>query len=214
MRLIDVIAPEAVCLGVEVASAAEVIGLLSRRLQDLGKVRPSFPGAVRDREKTMPTGLPLGRVNVAVPHTDREHVIAPALALATLKTPVAFGCIDDPDESIPVSVVGVTAWTDKDAQIAMLHSIASFWCRASGVVPHGPSRASRTLGGGRGPRIVSQSPTRPSWVRTDRTSDLRPWRAPSARRGRRSGPGSRGAPRCGSTGCTSPCGRTGRASRS
>lgn len=122
----DVLDPRAICLGIEAETAADVIGLLAGRLLALGKVRPGYAAAVIERERTMPTGLPLGAVNVAVPHTDPEHVIAGALAVATLTTPVRFGSMDDPDELIPVQVVVAMALTDKHAQLAMLQRIAGF----------------------------------------------------------------------------------------
>ncbi|MCW6509979.1 PTS sugar transporter subunit IIA [Lichenifustis flavocetrariae] len=122
----DMLDPQAICLQVEVADAAAAIGLLAERLHALGRVKGSYRDAVTERERTMPTGLPLGAVNVAVPHTDPVHVINPSLALATLRSPVLFGSMDDPDEMIPVQVVMAMALTDKNAQIDMLQRIASF----------------------------------------------------------------------------------------
>jgi len=117
--------PEAICLGVEATSNRDVIDLLAGRLAALGRVRPSFAGAVLAREASMPTGLPLGgALNVAVPHTDPEHVVKPSLALATLARPVGFGSMDDPDEEIPVGVVMMLALDNKDAQIDMLREVA------------------------------------------------------------------------------------------
>ena len=78
------------------------------------------PWKSEPREASMPTGLPLGGdLNIAVPHTDPEHVVTPSLALATLVRPVSFGSMDDPDEQIPVGVVMMLALADKNAQIDM-----------------------------------------------------------------------------------------------
>ena len=122
----EMLDPQAICLQVEGTDAADVIGLLAARLEALGRVKGSYRDAVTERERTMPTGLPLGAINVAVPHTDPVHVISPGLALATLRTPVLFGSMDDPDEKIPVRVVVAMALTDKNAQIDMLQRIAGF----------------------------------------------------------------------------------------
>jgi len=124
VAILDVLDPRAVCLGVEASNSEAVITLLAGKLVEIGKVRSSYAGAVVAREQSMPTGLPLGEINVAVPHTDPEHVIAPAIALATLKTPVLFGSMDDPDERIPVRIVMALALTDKTAQIGMLQTVA------------------------------------------------------------------------------------------
>ena len=112
-----------IVLNAKAASAEEAIGLLAARLEAAGRVRPSYGPAVLERERTMPTGLPLGAINAAIPHTDREHVLAPAVALAVLEEPVPFASMDDPDERIPVRLVFALALTDKNAQITMLQSI-------------------------------------------------------------------------------------------
>lgn len=124
-RLTTYLEPGAILLGLEADSDAEVIRRLGARLEALGRVRPSFVPAVLAREAAMPTGLPLGgTANVAVPHTDPEHVLAPSLALATLARPVAFANMEDPNERLPVSVVFLMALDDKSKQIDMLQSIA------------------------------------------------------------------------------------------
>lgn len=115
---------EAIAIKVDAASSEEVIRLLAGRLEKLGYVRPSFADAVLAREARMPTGLPMGRdSNVAVPHTDPEHVVKPGIALATLARPVNFANMEDPDEAVPVGLVFMLALNDKDRQIEMLQQI-------------------------------------------------------------------------------------------
>jgi galactitol PTS system EIIA component len=117
--------PRAICPRVTAGSAAEVIGLLAGRLTAIGAVRDSYARAVIDREAIMPTGLPLADgLAVAVPHTDPEHVLAPALAVATLERPVSFRSMEDPDLELSVGVVFALALRDKNEQIEMLQTIA------------------------------------------------------------------------------------------
>lgn len=117
--------PQAIVLKAEADTPEAVIRLLGGKLQALGRVHPSFVEAVIAREATMPTGLPLGTAfNVAVPHTDPEHVIAPSLALATFDTPVVFSNMEDPDEKLPVRVVFLMALNERKRQIEMLQQIA------------------------------------------------------------------------------------------
>ncbi|ALN71522.1 PTS sugar transporter subunit IIA [Aureimonas sp. AU20] len=118
--------PSLILLGAEARSAEEAITLLAERLEAAGRVRPSYGPAVIERERTMPTGLPLGAINAAIPHTDREHVIAPAVALAVLREPVRFASMDDPDEALPVRIVFALAISDKNGQIALLQAIMGF----------------------------------------------------------------------------------------
>jgi len=115
---------EAIETRVDAASSEEVIRLLAARLEKLGYVRPGFAEAVLAREASMPTGLPMGRdSNVAVPHTDPEHVLKPGIALATLSHPVDFANMEDSEEAVPVGLVFMLALNDKDKQIEMLQQI-------------------------------------------------------------------------------------------
>lgn len=123
-KLLELLNPQAVFTGIDPADAAEVITLLGNRLAELGSVKASYVASVLAREADMPTGLPLGEVNVAVPHTDPEHVVSAAVAVAVLARPVDFGNMEDPDEKLPVSIVFLLALKEKDKQIEMLQSIA------------------------------------------------------------------------------------------
>jgi PTS system galactitol-specific IIA component len=116
--------PQAIVLGVEVQDSEAVIRLLAGKLETLGYVKNSYADAVVKREATMPTGLPLGyALNVAIPHTDPEHVFKPGIALAVLQKPVDFANMEDPDEAVPVGFVFLLAINEKDKQIDMLQEI-------------------------------------------------------------------------------------------
>lgn len=122
--LFNSLTADAILLGVEAKTNEEVIRLLASRLHQLGYVKDSYADAVVKREQSMPTGLPLERTdNVAVPHTDPEHVLKAAIAMATLKTPVDFANMEDPDETVGVGTVFLLAINDKDKQIETLQSI-------------------------------------------------------------------------------------------
>ena len=118
--------PATIVLDAEAGSARDAITLLADRLEAAGRVEPSYGPAVIERERSMPTGLPLGEINAAIPHTDREHVVTPAVALAVLREPVLFASMDDPEEQLPVRIVFALALTDKNGQIAMLQAIMAF----------------------------------------------------------------------------------------
>jgi PTS system galactitol-specific IIA component len=122
--LMNFLDPQAIVLGVEVQDSEAVIRLLAGKLETLGYVKNSYADAVVKREATMPTGLPLGyALNVAIPHTDPEHVFKPGIALAVLQKPVDFANMEDPDEAVPVGFVFLLAINEKDKQIDMLQEI-------------------------------------------------------------------------------------------
>lgn len=118
------IVPDGVMVNQSAANADEVIGLLADHLLKSETVRDSYGQAVRDRERVLPTGLPVGEgFAVAVPHTDPEHVLTSGIAVATLREPVLFGSMEDPETKLPVRIVFALALRSKDEQIEMLTAI-------------------------------------------------------------------------------------------
>ena len=112
---------------VDVDDADAALDLLSGELQQHGLVRPSFGDAVRRREATSPTGLPLARRKVAVPHADPEHVVSPGIAVATFARPVLFGEMGNPDSQLEVDVVLMLALRDRESvQQALVRLIETF----------------------------------------------------------------------------------------
>jgi PTS system galactitol-specific IIA component len=124
-KILELLEPSAVCLHTSARDAAQVIGELGGLLEAAGSVRSTFIQAALDRERQLPTGLPLeGKYNAAIPHTDIEHVIRPALALATLTDPVIFQNMIQPEEGVPVQIVFVMALEQPKSQVEMLQEIA------------------------------------------------------------------------------------------
>ena len=123
--VIDLLVPDAVLLHQDYQDNKSAIRALSDCLHAAGYVHDTFAGAVLTREATMPTGLPLaGAVNAAIPHADIEHVIKPGLALATLKKPVLFQNMIEPEVGLPVQLVIVMALNQPKAQVEMLMAVA------------------------------------------------------------------------------------------
>lgn len=122
-KLLD---PNCVLLECDANSSADVISAVGARLEEHGYVKNSYIQAALDREKELPTGLPLGgEINAAIPHTDIEHVLKPALGMATLRTPVIFKNMVSPQEDVPVRLVFLLALEQPKAQIEMLQEVAS-----------------------------------------------------------------------------------------
>lgn len=125
-KILSLLVPSAVCLQLQSDSSKEVIETLGERLFQAGYVQSSFVQAALDRESQLPTGLPLeGKYNAAIPHTDIEHVIKPALALATLTRPVDFQNMVLPEEKVPVQLVILMALEQAKTQVEMLQEIAA-----------------------------------------------------------------------------------------
>jgi len=120
MRFDEIVKEEFVFVKKNFKSNKETISFLSKQLQEKGFVKESFLEAVLKREKEHPTGLYLGKINVAIPHTDVKYVLKPGIAVATLKEPVAFGKMDEPEKKIPVHIVFLLAVQDPKGYVKFL----------------------------------------------------------------------------------------------
>jgi galactitol PTS system EIIA component len=125
-KLVQLLDSDAVCLKMDAKDAADVIENLGIRLFIDGYVKDTFVDAALAREKKLPTGLPLGgEINAAIPHTDIIHVLKPGVALATLKRPVIFKNMIQPEEDVSVKLVFLLSLEHPHSQIEMLQEIAS-----------------------------------------------------------------------------------------
>jgi PTS system galactitol-specific IIA component len=95
--------------------AGEAIHQMATALLGLGLVRPTFAAAVLEREAVSPTGLPLARRKIALPHADPEHVVAPAVAVCTLARPVVFCEMGNPASELEVDAILMLALPDRES---------------------------------------------------------------------------------------------------
>ncbi len=101
----------------------EIIQKLGGLLFENGYVKDTYTHAVLHREITYPTGLPARVAGVAVPHTDTEHVIKPAIAIATLANPIPFYMMGSPDVEVKVEIIIMLAIHDAKLVIPVLRKI-------------------------------------------------------------------------------------------
>ncbi|NRT77796.1 PTS sugar transporter subunit IIA [Clostridium beijerinckii] len=114
-----------IALNLEVKNKEEVIQELGKRMFEKGYVKSTYIDAVLEREKTLPTGLDIGEMCVAIPHTDSKHVNESNVALAILKNPVEFRNMIDPSKKVEVMVVFLLAINDPDSQVTLLSKLMS-----------------------------------------------------------------------------------------
>jgi galactitol PTS system EIIA component len=109
------------CLAALPAKNAEgAIRSLAAALERAGHVGPSFVTAALTRERRSPTGLPFPGVAVALPHAEPEHVLSPAVAVASLAAPVRFRQMGAPAVELEVRLVVMPALTAKEQAAAGL----------------------------------------------------------------------------------------------
>ena len=92
------------------------------KLVSLGYCKDSYVDALKLREKDFPTGVDMGGVGVAIPHTDVSHVLKKGIAIATTKKPVSFVQMGTDDETVDVRVIFMLA-VDEKGHLELLQAI-------------------------------------------------------------------------------------------
>lgn len=117
------IAEDNILVKMEAADRFEVLRRLGRLLFRNGYVKDTYPQAILDREEGFPTGLQTSLFGIALPHTETEHVNRPAIAIATLASPVIFQAMGSPEIEVPVTIVMMLAISDPMAVLPALRSV-------------------------------------------------------------------------------------------
>lgn len=123
MKLTDFVNNGVVLTNLASSNKEDVFKALHNELYKNGNVKESFYEGLIKREAVFPTGLLLGTHNVAIPHTDAEHVINSCIAVATLENPITFQCMDDSEQSLEVKVVFMLAMAEAHGHIEMLQKL-------------------------------------------------------------------------------------------
>src|SRR5512132_875649 len=105
----DWVEPGLVIAPLAARDACDAITQLGARMRAAGYVKDSFIPAVIAREQTYATGLPTEGIQVAIPHTDVEHVLRDAIAVGVLAAPVEFGEMGSPGSTVNVRLVCLLA---------------------------------------------------------------------------------------------------------
>jgi PTS system galactitol-specific IIA component len=119
--------PHLILKDLESRDSTQAITRLADRLLQDGLVYETFIPAVLEREKVFATGLPTPGRHVAIPHTDPEHVIHPAIAIAVLKHPVEFGEMGNPEARIAIEIVCLLAVKQCEALVALLQNLVELF---------------------------------------------------------------------------------------
>ena len=108
-------------LGVE--TSHELFAAISSRLADEGLVKASFLSAAEARETTYPTGLDFGHIQVAIPHVDPDHVVAPGLLVCRNAHKTVFHAMDDPERALDARLSIWPLVTAPHNQVRMLGAV-------------------------------------------------------------------------------------------
>ena len=105
---------------IDAKDSADIFEQAGGKLVSLGYCKDSYVEALKLREKDFPTGVDMGGVGVAIPHTDVSHVLKKGIVIATTKKPVTFVQMGTDDETVNVRVVFMLAVDGIDVEIAQV----------------------------------------------------------------------------------------------
>ena len=104
-------------------SSDEVFQQLGGLLVSEVYCKSSYVQALTEREKDFPTGINMGNIGIAIPHTDKEHVIKGAVAIGVLKEPVHFYQMGTNDENVEAKLIFMLAVKDPKEHLVFLQRI-------------------------------------------------------------------------------------------
>ena len=102
---------------------------LSEILESKGYVKDTYRDSILAREKMHPTGLKVeDLINIAIPHTDVEHVLQPTMVIIKHNTSnFRFYRMDEPGSEIPVDVVFLLVVKDSDGYVNFLAALTNLF---------------------------------------------------------------------------------------
>jgi len=110
-------------LHINASSANEALGLLAEYANNQSLVKPGFYQALIDREHEYPTGLHTSGIDVAIPHTDAEWTIKPALIIGILDNPVVFQPMGMEGSDVQAKIIFLIIISNPDDQIYLLKAL-------------------------------------------------------------------------------------------
>ena len=116
--------PNYILLDLEAGDAHDAIELMCAPLHDHGAVRATYADETIERERKHPTGLPTRPFPIAFPHAEAEGVHRSALSVATLRKPVDFRNMAEPEEDLPVEIIFLLANREPEEQVQALRRLA------------------------------------------------------------------------------------------
>lgn len=96
---------------------------IGTRLYEKGAVKESFADALKKREAVYPTGLKTEAYEIAIPHTDVEHVNEASISFVRFKETVLFSHMGEPEIQVNAKFAFVLGVKDPKQQVEVLSTL-------------------------------------------------------------------------------------------
>ncbi|MEG2254306.1 MAG: PTS sugar transporter subunit IIA, partial [Vagococcus sp.] len=104
----------------------EVATNVSKKLEQLDLIEPTYLDAVITRENTFPTGLITKSINISIPHTDSEHVKEPFVYIVRCENDISVKQMGD-NQEMTVSNFFFLGIKDPKKQVELLQVIMNLF---------------------------------------------------------------------------------------
>lgn len=104
----------------------EVIAHIAAYLKEKDFVNDQYAAATIERERVFPTGLNTKPIGIAVPHSEAENVLRPAVILCICKNPVEFYTMENNQTKIEAGVIFLLALKGENKHLNYLKNIVNY----------------------------------------------------------------------------------------
>lgn len=120
LEILDLLDESCIYTSQQFDNKTEALKFLSSNLYEKGYVKESYFENILMREEKFPTGLKNSQHNIAIPHTEAEFVNRSCVSIVTLKEPVGFKRMDDPDAEVMVDIIFMLAVATQESHSQVL----------------------------------------------------------------------------------------------
>lgn len=107
----------------EAESSEDVFQQMGSKMISEGYCKDTFVEALKERESEFPTGINMGDIGIAIPHTNKQHVKKGGIAIGILKDPVHFYQMGTTDEPVEAKLIFMLAVENPKAHLEFLQRI-------------------------------------------------------------------------------------------
>lgn len=127
---LQLLKPELTFVDFEARDRFDLFDQLEHVLSEQGYIKDSWHEAILTREKTYPTGLDCGTIQVAIPHVDPEHINTPYIAVMKLAEPVEFEGMGGMPAVQAQLVINLGLLGHEDSQVKVLQALMQLFVDA------------------------------------------------------------------------------------
>lgn len=110
----------------DIKTQEEAIRHIAGYLQEKEYVNDKYADATIEREHVFPTGLNTKPIGIAVPHSEHENVIRPAVIMCICKAPIEFYTMENNKTKIDVGIIFLLALKGENKHLNYLKNIVNY----------------------------------------------------------------------------------------